>query len=46
MKARYVVRCTKDESDSVIGTYHHDHMLNRMIYDIEFLDGEIKEYRG
>ena len=46
MKALYGVRCTKNENDSVIGIYYHNHMLNRMIYDIEFLDGEIKEYRG
>ena len=43
MEAVYVVRCTKDEYN-VIGTYCHDPMLNSMVYDVEFPDGEIKKY--
>ena len=43
MEAVYVVRCTKDEYN-VVGTYRHDPMLNSMVYDVEFPDGEIKEY--
>ena len=38
MEAVYVVRCTKDENDNIVGTHHHDPMLNSMIYDLEFLN--------
>ena len=44
MEAAYVVRCTKDGNNTVVGTYCHDPMLNSMVYDVEFPDGEIKEY--
>jgi hypothetical protein len=44
MKAAKVVGRTKDEDGNIIGTYDHDPMLNSMVYDIEFPDGEIKEY--
>ena len=43
MEAAYVVRCTKDGNNNVVGTYCHDPMLNSMVYDIEFPNGEIKE---
>ena len=41
MKAVSVVRCTKDENNNVVGTYCHDPMLNSMVYEVEFPDGEI-----
>ena len=40
MKAVYVVRCIKDENDCVIGTYHHNPILDSMIYYLEFSDEE------
>ena len=45
MEAAYVVRCTKDGNNNVVGTYCHDPMLNSMVYDIEFPNGEIKEQK-
>ena len=44
MQAAKVVGCTKDDDGNIIGTYDHDPMLNSMVYDVEFPDGEIKEY--
>ena len=44
MKAAKVVGRTKDENGNIIATYDHDPMLNSMVYDVEFPDGEIKEY--
>ena len=40
-----VIGRSKDASGLVIGTYHENPLLNNTIlYDVEFLDGEVKEY--
>ena len=39
-----VIGRSKDENGQIIGTYHENPMLNTVVYDVEFPDGEIKEY--
>ena len=39
-----VVGRSKNQDGEVTGTYHENPMLNTILYDVEFPDGEIKEY--
>ena len=34
----------KDSNGEIIGTYNENPFLNTIVYDVEFPDGEIKEY--
>ena len=44
MKAARVVGRTKDIDGKVIGEYNNNPMLNTMLYDVEFEDGQTREY--
>ena len=44
MKNTKVIGRTKDSNGEVVGTYNENPFLNTIIYDVEFPDGEIKEY--
>ena len=35
---------SKDDNRNVIGAYNENPLLNSIIYDVQFPDGEIKEY--
>ena len=39
-----VIGRSKNEHGQITGTYHENPMLNTLVYDVEFPDGEIKEY--
>ena len=39
-----VIGQTKDCNGSIIGSYNPNPFLNTLIYDVEFSDGNIKEY--
>ena len=41
--AKVISRAT-DQDGNFIGTYYENPYSNTMVYDVEFLDGEIKEY--
>jgi hypothetical protein len=41
-----VLRQSLDETGKVKGTFNDNPMLNSMIYDVEFPDGVVREYRG
>ena len=42
-KARVLGR-TVGPDDRTLGTWDDNHFLNTLVYDVEFLDGEVKEY--
>ena len=44
MRNAKVIGRSKDSDGEVIGTYDENPFLNTIIYDVEFPDGEIKEY--
>ena len=44
MQAAKVIRRSKDADGNIIGTYDDNPMLNSLVYDVEFPDGEIREY--
>ena len=46
MKKLKVVIQSKDDDGNIIGKYGSNLMLNTMVYDVEFPDGSIREYRA
>ena len=44
LKAATVTGRSLDPQGETVGTYHSNPMLNTMVYDVEFPDGQIKEY--
>ena len=44
MKPVKVIRRTQDVHGNIIGTYDSNLLLNTMIYDVEFMDGNIREF--
>ena len=44
IKAAKVKQRSKDENGYIIGIYHDNPLSNSIIYDVEFPDGQIKEY--
>ena len=44
MKAARVTERSTDEKGEIIGTYDENPILNTLMYDVEFPNGEIKEY--
>ena len=44
VKSGKVVGRTKDDCGNPIGSYNQNPLLNTIIYDVEFPDGEIREY--
>ena len=44
MKPAKVKQRSRDERGNVTGTYNENPLLNSIIYDVEFPDGQIKEY--
>lgn len=44
MKAARVIKRCLDENGELIGTYDDNPMLNSLLYEVEFPDGEIREY--
>ena len=44
VKSAKVIGRSKDADGNVIGTYDNNPLLNTMLYDVEFPDGEIREY--
>ena len=39
-----VIGRSKDEDGNIVGTYDNNPYANTMVYDVEFPDGEVKEY--
>ena len=39
-----ILRHSLDPSGRSVGTYHENPILNTIVYDVEFPDGEVKEY--
>ena len=39
-----ILRRTIDSTGCIVGTYNDNPILNTLIYDVEFPDGEVKEY--
>ena len=44
MKSAKVVGQSKDDDGNTVGNYDDNPHLNTMLYDVEFPDGEIREY--
>ena len=44
VKKGKVVRCAMGPDGKVTGTYDDNPILNTVLYDIEFLDGQVREY--
>ena len=44
IKGDKVIECTKDLNGETVGKYNDNPLLNSVLYDVEFPDGEIKEY--
>ena len=44
MKSTRVIATSKDDKGDIIGSYHENPLLNSIIYDVKFPDGEVKEY--
>ncbi len=44
MRHAKVIGRSKDADGNIVGTYHDDPMLNSLVYDVEFPDGQVKEY--
>ena len=44
MKLAKVIALNKDDNGGIIGSYNENPLLNSIIFDMEFPDGEIKEY--
>ena len=44
IKSAKVIARSKDDNGNVIGSYNENPLLNSIIYDVEFPDGEIREY--
>ena len=45
MKKVKLVGQSKDDDGNIIGKYDSNPILNSMVYDVEFPDGSILEYR-
>ena len=41
-----VVGRYKDDNGNIIGKYYSNPMINTMVYDVDFSDGSIREYRS
>ena len=39
-----ILRRSLDSTGRSVGTYHKNPILNTLVYDVEFPDGEVKEY--
>ena len=44
MKKGKVVRCAMGPDGKVTGTYYDNPILNTVLYNIEFQDGQVREY--
>ena len=44
MQSAKVIGRSKDVDGKIIGDYNNNSILNTMIYDFEFPDGEVQEY--
>ena len=44
LRAAKVIRRNRDSDGNFTGTYDDNPMLNTMIYDVDFNDGEVREY--
>ena len=44
LRSTKVIGRSKDDDGNVVGTYDTNPMLNSLVCDVEFPDGEIKEY--
>jgi hypothetical protein len=44
LKSAKVIGRSKNEHGVTIGTYNNNPLLNTMVYDVEFPDGEVREY--
>ena len=44
MQSAKVIGRSKDVDGKIIGDYNNNSILNTMIYDVEFPDGEVQEY--
>ena len=44
VKSAKVIGRSKDDNGDIIGTYNSNPLLNTLTYDVEFSNGEIKEY--
>ena len=44
IKAARVIGRSKDSNGQIIGVYDENPLLNTLVYDVEFPDGDIKEY--
>ena len=43
MQCAKVLRRSKNENGEVIGTYNENPILNTLVYDVEFPDGDVRE---
>ena len=44
MQSAKVLRHSKDDSGEIRGTYNENTILNTLVYDVDFPDGEVREY--
>lgn len=44
IKAAKVLRRSKNENDEIVGTYNENTILNTLVNDVEFPDGDVREY--
>ena len=44
MRAAKVLRRSRNEDGEIIGTHNENPLMNTLVYDVEFPDGEVREY--
>ena len=46
IKCAKVLLRSKNDNDEIVGTYNENPILNTLVYDVEFPDGDVREYRA
>jgi hypothetical protein len=44
MRAAKVLRHSRNEDGEIVGTHNENPLMNTLVYDVEFPDGEVREY--
>ena len=44
MRAAKVLRRSRNEDGEIVGTHNENPLMNTLVYDVEFPDGEVREY--
>ena len=44
MKCAKVIQRSKNDNGEIVGAYNANPMINTLVYDVEFFDGDVREY--